>query len=78
MQLLVEIPDKIQKALEAQDGSFGRITNIYELCGYLMNGTILDHCDTCKYKEEHEDGFHCRHCIIVRSMYEEDQDAVSN
>lgn len=39
MKLIVDIPEEIIVALK--DGSFGVRFNIYDLCGYLMNGTPL-------------------------------------
>lgn len=39
MKVVIEIPDKMVKAIE--DGSFGYRYNIYDLCGLVMDGTPL-------------------------------------
>ena len=39
MQIVVDIPDEIVESIEK--GSFGVKYNIYDLCGFVMNGTPL-------------------------------------
>lgn len=39
MQIVVDIPDEIIKSIE--NGSFGAKYNIYDLCGFIVNGTPL-------------------------------------
>ena len=39
MKIVIDIPDDMIKSLE--QGNFGAKYNIYDLVGYLMNGTPL-------------------------------------
>lgn len=39
MQIVIDIPGEMVKALE--QGCFGAMYNIYDLCGCVMNGTPL-------------------------------------
>ena len=39
MQIVVDIPDEIIESIE--NGSFGAKYNIYDLCGFIVNGTSL-------------------------------------
>ena len=39
MKVIVDIPKEMRKSIE--DGSFGAKYNMYDLCGCIMNGTVL-------------------------------------
>lgn len=39
MQIVIDIPDEIIESIE--NGSFGAKYNIYDLCGFIVNSTLL-------------------------------------